>query len=126
MITLVLLHDEFIILQTGIDQVIPPAVFECDYYSITKTKDEISIIVNRHIDIPSAKISEGWRGFKVEGILDFSLVGIIYNIIAPLKENGISVFVTSTYNTDYLFVKESSLDKSIELFEKSSYILLKK
>jgi hypothetical protein len=126
MITLVVIEDEFSIVQIDIDQPVPPAVFDCSFYSVTKTKDEISIIVNQHIDIPSARISDGWRGFKVEGILDFSLVGIIFNIIAPLKENGISVFVTSTYNTDYLFVKESSFDKSIEIFEKTGYIKLKK
>jgi hypothetical protein len=126
MITLVILHDEFTIIQSDIDQTIPPAVFDCDFYSITKTKDEISIIVNQHIDIPNSRISGGWRGFKAEGILDLSLVGIIYKIIAPLKENGISVFVTSTYNTDYLFVKESSFDKSVEIFEKTGYIRLKK
>jgi uncharacterized protein len=126
MITLIELHDEFTIMQIDTDQPIPASVFDCDFYSITKTKDEISIIVNQQIDILSARIANGWRGFKVEGILDFSLVGIIYNIIAPLKENGISVFVTSTYNTDYLFVKESYFDKSIEIFEKTSYIKLKK
>jgi uncharacterized protein len=126
MITLIELHDEFTIMQIDTDQPIPASVFDCDFYSITKTKDEVSIIVNRHIDIPYAKISDGWKGLKVEGILDFALVGVIYNIIEPLKENGISVFVTSTYNTDYLFVKESSFDKSIEIFEKTSYIILKK
>jgi uncharacterized protein len=126
MITLVVLHDEFTIIQSDIDRTIPPAVFDCDFYSITKTDDEVSIIVNHHIDIPDSRISEGWRGFKVEGILDFALVGMIYNIITPLKENGISVFVTSTYNTDYLFVKESSFIKSVEIFEKTGYIKLKK
>lgn len=125
MITLVVLEDEFTIIQIDSYQPVPPAVFDCSFYSFTKTNEEISIIVNQHIDIPSARISSGWRGFKVDGILDFSLVGIIYNIIAPLKENGISVFVTSTYNTDYLFVKESSFQKSVEIFEKTGYIILK-
>jgi len=124
--TLIALHDEFTIIQIDTDQPIPASVFDCDFYSITKTKDEISIIVNHHIDIPSARVSDGWKGFKVEGILDFSLVGIIYNIIAPLKENGISVFVTSTYNTDYILVKKSSFVKSIEIFENTCSIKLKK
>jgi hypothetical protein len=126
MINLIELHDEFTIIQIDTDQPIPSSVFDCDFYSITKTKDEVSIIVNRHIDVPDAKISDGWRGFKVEGILDFSLVGIIYNIVAPLKENNISVFVTSTYNTDYILVKKSSFDKSVEILENTGYIKLKK
>lgn len=126
MITLIELTDEFTIIQIDSDQPIPTSVFDCSFFSVTKTTDEISIIVNQQIDIPSARISDGWRGFKVEGTLDFSLVGIIYNIIAPLKENGISVFVTSTYNTDYLLVKESSFDKSVEILENTGYIKLKK
>jgi hypothetical protein len=126
MITLIELHDEFTIMQIDTDQPIPASVFDCDFYSITKTKDEVSIIVNRHIGIPNARISEVWRGFKVEGILDLSLVGIINDIITPLKENSISVFVTSTYNTDYVLVKKSSFDKSIEIFENTGYIKLKK
>jgi len=126
MISLVILHDKFSIIQIEIDQPIPASVFDCEFYSITKTKDEVSIIVNRNIDVPYAKISDGWRGFKVEGILDLSMVGIIFSIVAPLKENGISVFVTSTYNTDYLLVKESSFDKSVEILENSGYIKLKK
>jgi hypothetical protein len=126
MITLIELHDEFTIMQIDTDQPIPASVFDCDFYSITKTKDEVSIIVNRHIDIPYAKISDGWRGFKVEGILDFAMVGVIYNIIEPLKENDISVFVTSTYNTDYVLVKESSFDKSVEILENTDYIKLNK
>ena len=125
MITLVVLHNEFTIIQLDLDQPVPPAVFDCSFYSITRTNDEISIIVNKGIEIPFARISKGWKGFKVEGILDFSMVGIIYNLIAPLKENGISVFVNSTYNTDYLFVKESSFQKSVEIFEKTGYIILK-
>jgi uncharacterized protein len=122
MITLVILEDEFSIIQIDCDQSIPASVIDCSFYSVTKTNDELSIIVNRQIDIPTARISSGWRGFKVEGILDFSMVGIIYNLVAPLKENGISVFVTSTYNTDYLFVKKSSFDKTVEIFEKRGYI----
>lgn len=125
MITLIVLHDEFTIIQTDNDQPIPSSVFGCSFYSVTKTIDEISIIVNRGIEIPFARISKGWKGFKVEGILDFSMVGIIYNLIAPLKENGISVFVNSTYNTDYLFVKEFSFQKTVEIFEKTGYIILK-
>jgi hypothetical protein len=126
MITLIELPDKFTIIQIDTDQPIPASVYDCDFYSITKTKDEVSIIVNRHTDIPSARISDGWRGFKVEGILDLSMVGIIFSIVAPLKENGISVFVTSTYNTDYLLVKESSFDKSVEILENIGNIKLKK
>ena len=115
MIHLQVLPDTFFICQIGLDEAIPQSVFALNFYSVTKTSDEISIITNSFIEMPSAKINAGWKGFKVEGVLDFSLTGIINRITKPLKENNISVFVTSTYNTDYVFVKEANLEKTIEV-----------
>jgi|WetSurMetagenome_2_1015567.scaffolds.fasta_scaffold01192_2 uncharacterized protein len=124
MINLVTLKGNFSIIQLDSKQEIPSEIFLHDFFSVTRTKDEISIIVNKKTTIPSARYSDGWKGFMVEGILDFSLVGIINDITCPLKENGISVFVTSTFNTDYIFVKESSFEKTLEVFGKTDYIKL--
>ncbi len=67
----------------------------------------------------------GWKGFKVDGILDFSLVGIINDITKPLKDSQISVFVISTFNTDYIFVKKESFDRAIEIFKSTKNIDIK-
>ena len=64
----------------------------------------------------------GWKGLKVDGILDFSLVGILHDLTKPLKENGISVFVLSTFNTDYLFVKKESFEKALDIFSSEKNI----
>ena len=60
---------------------------------------------------------DGWKGFRIAGPLDFSLVGILAEITRTLAEQGISVFAISTFNTDYVFVKESSFEKAIEALE---------
>ena len=78
-----------------------------------------------NLDFKSLKSSKNWKGLKVNGILDFSLVGIINDITKPLKDNGISVFVLSTFKTDCLFVKEEYFDKAIDIYKFTDNIMIK-
>lgn len=102
MITLIPLADNYTIYQIADNREIPTQILESEFYSLTKTKEEISIVTNCKINFEHLKSSKYWMGFKVDGILDFSLVGIIHDITKPLKDNEISVFVISTFNTDYI------------------------
>ena len=117
MIELITIPDDFSIYQFSIDDHIPNQILESGFCSITKTSEEISVIANCTYSSGEIFVNSGWKGFKVEGQLDFSMIGIIHNITKPLKEAGISVFVISTYNTDYIFVKEESFAKAIEFFK---------
>ena len=80
---------------------------------MAKTDDEISLVIPSNL-VPrgSATVEDGWRGFKIAGVLDFGLVGVIAKISGILSEAGISVFVVSTFNTDYIFVKAENFDKA--------------
>ena len=60
---------------------------------------------------------DGWRGFRVCGTLDFSLIGILAWIAETLAANEISIFAISTYNTDYVLVKEENFDKALEVLK---------
>ena len=122
MITLVPLDDIFLIYQFHKNGPIPPAILASDFYSITQTEDELSVLTNCKDEFDCLNISKTWKGFKVKGVLDFSLVGIIHDITKPLKDDDISVFVVSTYNTDYLFVKEEVFEKTIEVLSGIDYI----
>jgi hypothetical protein len=115
MITLIPLADNYTIYQIPANQTIPASLLESDFYSITKTKEEISIVTTCKTSFENLKSDKDWRGFQVEGILDFSLIGIINEITEPLKDHGISVFVISTFNTDYIFVKDKSFQHAIEI-----------
>ena len=126
MINLIPLTDTYTIYQLFNNQEIPSQIFTSEFYSITKTSDEISIVSNCKNDLKHLKSSKDWKGFKVEGILDFSLVGIINEITKPLKDNEISVFVVSTFNTDFIFVKEKHFDKSIEILNNTDEIKIRK
>lgn len=94
------------------------------WYSITKTAEEISLVISHAHPSSSTllpndehKISPSWRCFKVAGPLDFSLVGIMANLSSALAEEKISVFVVSTYDTDYILVKEDKALEAKRVFE---------
>ena len=100
---------------------IPQGVFNEDFFSITGTAEELSIVTNNNIPIKSDNIEKGWKVIKIEGVLDFNLIGIISKISKILADNDISIFVISTFNTDYILVKEHQLEKSIEVLTDNNY-----
>jgi len=67
---------------------------------------------------------DGWRGCRIQGELDFSLVGILARIAALLAENGIAIFAVSTYNTDYLFMKEAAFAKAMQILSDNGYEII--
>jgi len=70
------------------------------------------------------KREDGWRAFRIEGVLDFSLIGILARISAILAERSIGIFVVSTYNTDYVLVKEQQLAQTLEALKQNGYRIL--
>jgi len=66
---------------------------------------------------------DGWKGFRIEGILDFSLIGILSKISAILADNKIGIFAVSTYNTDYILVKEGDLERAAQALSKAGYVV---
>ena len=86
-----------------------------DFFSITRTRDELSVVCLEE-DVPEGvKVEKGWRGFKVEGPLDFGMTGVLYSLAKPLAEAKISIFAISTFDTDYLLVKKENLQKAAEV-----------
>ncbi len=86
---------------------------EAGWYSITRTPEEISIVAPQEIDPGPGECEPGWSCLGISEQLDFSLVGIIAHIARLLADAGISIFTVSTYNTDYILVKSSDIDKTI-------------
>ena len=117
MITLETIDGTYSIHQFDVKNVLPPEIFESDFYSVTRTGDEISVVIKVPVKVNSQKTSAGWKGLRVAGILDFYLTGIIHDITKPLKENRIPVFVISTFNTDYIFVKEESFETTLSILK---------
>lgn len=89
-----------------------------EIFFIGKTDEEISLVCAT-ADVPENTLAreDGWRAFRVQGVLDFSLVGILARISGQLADAGISIFALSTYNTDYILVKEPQLDLALQVLE---------
>jgi hypothetical protein len=81
-----------------------------DFISITRTIEEISVVCDESLVPSGAKLEKGWRAFKVEGPLDFGLTGVLASIANTLAEAGVSIFAVSTFDTDYILVRESMIE----------------
>ena len=91
-----------------------------------KTDEEYSLVCATG-DVPANVIrrDDGWKSFRIQGILDFSLVGILSRIAALLAENSIPIFVISTYNTDYVLTKAEHYEKALEVLKQAGYAIVK-
>lgn len=119
---LTVLEKKYSIYKFKQGSVLPEWVYSSEFCSVTSTSDELSVVTvqNDHISDWIA-VSKDWRIFRIEGPLDFSLIGVIADISAILKEARISVFIISTYDTDYILVKEKDLNTSIDSLQNKGY-----
>lgn len=93
-----------------------------NFFFIGKTDEEVSLVCQTE-DTPmnTTAREDGWRGFRIEGVLDFSLIGILSKLTAILAENGIGIFAVSTYNTDYILVKTEFYERAISSLRNAGY-----
>lgn len=91
------------------------------FCSITRTDEELSIVCVENVVPKGVKQEAGWRMFKVEGPLDFALTGVLASLADPLAKAGISIFALSTYNTDYLLVKEAKVAEAVSALQAAGH-----
>ena len=101
---------------------LPEWVYSSGFYSVTRTKDELSVVTVQPDSIPKDIIcNRDWRILKIAGPLDLSLVGIISEISGTLRNKDIPVFVISTFDTDYILVKQKDLDFAISALHEKGH-----
>jgi hypothetical protein len=100
---------------------LPEGLDGSEFYSVTRTKEELTVVCREDSLVPGTVCENGWRCIRVQGVLDFSEIGIMFSITRPLAEAGISVFVISTYDTDYFLVKEKQLPEAIDALTASGH-----
>ncbi len=112
---LVVLPDRFAICRLDPALPVPAWVFDAaSFVTITRTPEELSLVVLEEI-VPAGIVTERpYRALKLKGPLSFTLVGILAALTASVARAGISLFAISTYDTDYLFVRETDLDRTID------------
>ena len=98
--------------------------FTKKFYFIGKTDEEISLVCpTEDVPINILEREDGWKAFRIQGTLDFSLIGILSKISSLLAENQIGIFAVSTYNTDYILVKKENFEKALDILAAEGYVV---
>ena len=96
----------------------PTALPAGELCCFTRTSDEISLVCETaHTPSATTAREDGWRALRVEGPLDFGLIGILAKIANALAQVGVSIFAVSTYDTDYVLVKEDKLVAAVDVLQ---------
>jgi hypothetical protein len=107
-----LLPGRFAVCRLPPEHPLPPELLARRLVSLTRTAEELSIVCAEELAPAAAQRELGFSCLRLRGPLPFSLVGVVAAVTAPLAAAGVSVFVVSTYDTDYLLVKETQLDRA--------------
>ncbi len=93
-----------------------------DICFVCKTDEELSLVCRTEkTPAETTARDDGWHGFRIDGMLDFSLIGILSNLSTILTENNIGIFAVSTYNTDYVLVKDENFDCAMDVLAAAGY-----
>ena len=123
LVPLEVLNDRLAICRSDQDEPLPtwakaPAG---EFFSVTRTRDELSIIIANARAPRKAKCERDWRLLMVKGPLPFNLVGIIAGLSVTLADAGVSIFALSTYDTDYIMVKQTDLERALATLRRAGY-----
>lgn len=122
--TLTLAPERFAVCRLAPDAPIPLLPMGGSLVALTITPDEISLVVPEEFAPPDARTEVGWRALRIAGPLDFSLTGVLSALIAPLAQAGVSVFAISTYDTDYVLVREATLATALDTLRDTGYTIV--
>jgi hypothetical protein len=123
-LTLLVLDQEYTIHRLNPKSRIPSQIYSSSFYSITRTKDELSIVCESGISVKSLIENKGWSCFKVVGPLDLNMSGIISQFSAVLAAADINILAISSYDTDYLLVKSEKTELAKTVLRKANYQVL--
>ena len=105
------------------EQAVPRWAVEGDWWSITRTTDELSVVAPMTSIPASVPMTGPWRAFQVEGPLEHDLVGVLAGLAAPLAAGGISIFALSTFDTDYLLVSDERLEDATSALRLAGHLV---
>jgi len=116
-----LLPETYAICRLGSEQAVPAWATGGAFLSLTRTRAELSIVCVQEAVPEDVRCEKGWRCLGVRGVLDFSLTGILASLATPLAAAGVSIFAVSTFDTDYLLVKNDGLTPTIAALEDAGH-----
>lgn len=122
-LTLILLPESYAVCKLPPDAAIPPLPLSASLVCVTLTRDELSLVVPEEAAPTGAQVIGGWRALRVAGVLDFALTGVLAGLAQPLAKASVSVFVLSTYDTDYLLTPTVSLATALDVLRAAGYTI---
>ncbi len=120
-LTLAVLPERFAVCSLGPSDEIPAWATWARVFSVTRTRDELSIVCSEENVPPGIRCATGWRALRFGGTFDLALTGILASVAVPLAEAGISIFAFSTYDTDYVMVREAQLEQALAVLSDCGY-----
>jgi uncharacterized protein len=115
------LDELYAIVRLEPDAELPDWVRGGHFWSATRSESELSVVC-REEDVPTDASAElGWCALELAGPLDFSLTGVVAALVTPLAEAAVPIFVLSTFETDYLFVRERDLERSVDALAEAGH-----
>ncbi len=122
-LSLTLLPERLAICQLPPDDYLPTTLGRARFWSVTRTDEGYSIVLPEESVPADWKAERGWRCLKVQGPLDLDLTGVLSSIATPLAEAGVSIFTLSTYDTDYILIREGDLENAKRALRARGHIL---
>ena len=113
-LTLSLLSDTFAICRLGPEADIPSWALAGDFFSVTRTEEELSLVCPQEMVPEWTHCEKDFRSIKVQGPLDFALIGLLASLTEALAQEEISILAISTFDTDYLLVKKAQVDRAVQ------------
>jgi hypothetical protein len=120
-LSLTLLQSKLAVCQLAAAAKIPDWAYTGQFSAIVKTQEELSLVCEQNLVPAQIKAERNWRAFKVQGPLEFTQVGVLAALAQPLAKAGVSIFAISTFDTDYVLVKEQSLDQAVRVLRQSGF-----
>lgn len=104
-------------------EALPSWAVSAEFCSITRTPEELSIVCEQEVVPSHIEANRGWRLLRVQGRLDFSLVGVLAGLTTTLANANVSVFAVSTHQTDYLLVQNEAVDRAVAALRAATYVV---
>jgi hypothetical protein len=120
---LVVLDGLYAVARLGPSEAVPGWADTGEFVSITRTKEELSIICEDRAVPENVRCERGCRALRVAGVLDFALVGVLARLARPLAEAGVAICAVSTFDTDYLLVRDGDLDRAVAALRAAGFTI---
>jgi hypothetical protein len=100
---------------------VPAWASQGGFFSVTRTAEELSVVCSAEWVPVDVRQESGWARLKLEGPFPFDETGVLASFIQPLSDSGVPIFAVSTFDTDYVLVKEVSLQKALDILREAGH-----